>query len=172
MRTADVFTYIYEHAKSSQDREVKYFLIRGILVENLADKADFGSVIMNHESIVESLSNLVVSMSKEYIDANLVEIYNYPEIVEEYKDVVEPFFIQQEEDSAQDDDDDTDTEFEVETNSDSDSDSEEEEHIIDVPVANNDVVNTKLNIILLFSTLTFVVSTLNMAVNMATHITK
>jgi hypothetical protein len=92
MRIPEVFTYIYDNEENAKAKENKYRIIRTILVECLANKNDFRSVIENHDYIVVQVSK-VLKQRDSVIDMHLVEIYNYPEIYETYSDLLKPYEI-------------------------------------------------------------------------------
>jgi hypothetical protein len=161
MKIADVFAHIYDNEtpndqlktrKQIKDRERKYQIIRTILVEKLADKNDFSHVIINHDDIVERVAELT-GEDKVAIDAALIEIYNYPEIIAEYTDIIDEDLKFGDDDGEDQDDDDD------EEDDDDDDDESSDIHVVDVNM-NSDTMNIfnslnrKMTLITLFSFVT------------------
>jgi hypothetical protein len=163
MKIADVFAHIYDNEtpndqlktrKQIKDRERKYQIIRTILVEKLADKNDFSHVIINHDDIVERVAELT-GEDKVAIDAALIEIYNYPEIIAEYTDIIDEDLKFGDDDGEDQDDDEEDEDDE----DDDDDDESSDIHVVDVNM-NSDTMNIfnslnrKMTLITLFSFVT------------------
>ena len=170
MKVADIFAHIYDNEtpneqlktrKQIKDRERKYLIIRTILVEKLADKNDFSHVIINHNDIVERVAELT-GEDPVTVDTALIEIYNYPEVLAEYSDIIDEDH--KYEDEHEDDEDDEDYEDDDDDGDDGDdeddeTDDESEIHVVDVCM-NTDAMNVfnsmnrKLTMIMLFSFVT------------------
>ena len=105
MKIPEVFPLIFDYEKNIDHREQKYTIIRMVLDMGLASKEDFQSMIENHDNIVTNVSE-VLNESKDYVEANLVGIYNYPEILAEYNSILgkyKCFELGQEDDSDDED---------------------------------------------------------------------
>ena len=90
MRISDVFSMIHTNEFDISDMEEKYDLIRFILDKKLADKADFKTVILNHNTIKKEFA-LSKNISEDYVNELIIDIYNYPEIIIPFKDILSKF---------------------------------------------------------------------------------
>ena len=152
MKIPDVFPLIFDYETNAEDRESKYELIRTIIDNSLADKVDFKTVIDNHKTIVCELSKLLLEEPDE-IEIRLVDIYNYPEMLKEYRDSLEKYAYE----SMDDDPIDTDTESETET----DSESETDQAYRKLVVVDSDRLQSLERIIAINSVITILVSIAN-----------
>lgn len=187
MKIADVFAYVYDYEKKGKFRELKYLILRTILVEKLANKKDFGNVIKNHDAIVEQVAKLI-KQDDEYVDAALIEIYNYPEVYKKYRDVLNEELqfdeVLPEDDTEDDDTEDDDTDDHEDTEEDDTEDTEEDEandedtesedddtkdidddniHLIEVDMNESGykTINKKVNMVMLLSVITTGVAIFN-----------
>lgn len=160
MRISEVFSVIYDHESDYYQRERKFTLIRKILTERLADKTNFGSVITDHDNIVRRVAGLSIMTQTEVEDA-LIDIYNYPEIRDEYEPLVKDYIYE----LVQDDNDNDDDETEEEEEEFDTSEEEFEENCCVQPSFNvsEDLrqMNTKVTMALIFSSVTFMLSVVN-----------
>ena len=171
MKVPEVFPLIFDYETSADDRESKYQLIRAIIDNKLANKNNFKSVIENHETIVSEVSK-VLNEEPEDIEALLVDIFNYPEVLDEYGDSLEKYVYETVDDDPidtdeeeEDDDDEADADDEADDD-DEDEDDEEEDYIsISKPfiIVESDRLQALEKIVAINALVTVFVSALNIA---------
>lgn len=179
MRVFEVFQLIDQH-EENDERNDKMNLFRHIIeLCEYIDTDDFGSIIQNHEKIVEQFNankfymNMNDGKNNDYIISDyMTDVYNYPEIMAEYKDILEEYeyyVVTEDEKNVIDgdveceqgtDEDYNDDDFEAEDDSDGESienDKVTNECHMDLISITREVsaINTKLNFIILVSVATF-----------------
>lgn len=159
MKIPEVFPLIFDYETSADDRESKYQLIRAIIDNSLADKGDFKTVIDSHETIVSEVSKLLKEEPEE-IESLLVDIFNYPEILEEYNDSLEKYAYETIDDDPIDTEDD-DADADDEADDEAEEDDDEEVDYKPFIVVESDRLQALERIVAINAVITVVVSVLN-----------
>lgn len=129
MRIPDVFPLVYDYDSDQDEREFKYKVLRTILDTGLVDKNEFITVIENHKEVVAAVASAMDS-EEEWVEELIVDMYNYPEIMQEYGALLDEYRYEVLDDSAHDSDEDDGSESdEDDTETDTTSNSEDEKVI-------------------------------------------